>query len=320
MNNHTIAAKLTEFANYLEARESSVYRVRAYRQAAQTVLGLDRQVTDIIAAEGRSGLEALPGIGAHLAYTIEGLIRTGDFRTQGRDGGHIDPVRLFTSLPGVGPHLAAMIYDQLGITTLEELERAAHDGRLAKIGVGPKRLRGLVDALAGRLGRYRLAEPVRGEPSVADLLAVDEEYRTGAEQSRLPTIAPRRFNPDLEPWLPVYQTRKDGWRFRALFSNTALAHRLNQTRDWVVIYFDDGFSSGQRTVVTETRGDLRGRRVVRGREFECRELYRTETETASPPSTPPVAEPQPVPEAVDSLPLPAEDSRGPELAEHPVGS
>ena len=43
MDNHTIAAKLTEYANYQEARESSVYRVRAYRLAAQTVLGLDRR-------------------------------------------------------------------------------------------------------------------------------------------------------------------------------------------------------------------------------------------------------------------------------------
>jgi hypothetical protein len=320
MDNHTIAAKLTEFANYLEARESSVYRVRAYRQAAQTVLGLDRQVTDILAAEGRSGLESLPGIGTHLSYTLEGLVRTGEFRTLGRDGGHIDPERLLTSLPGVGPQLARMIHDQLGISTLEELERAAHDGRLSKIGIGPKRLRGLVDALAGRLGRYRQAEPVRGEPSVADLLAVDQEYRSGAEQSRMPTIAPRRFNPDQEPWLPVYQVRKDGWRFRALFSNTALAHRLNQTRDWVVIYFDDGFSSGQRTVVTETRGDLRGRRVVRGREFECREYYQIEGEQSAPAPPPPTPEPEPEPEAVDTPPVTAEDKRGPVLLEQPVGS
>jgi hypothetical protein len=320
MDNRTIAAKLTEYANYVEARESSVYRVRAYRQAAQTVQGLGRQVTDILAAEGRSGLEALPGIGSHLSYTIEGLVRTGEFRTLGRDGGHIDPERLFTSLSGVGPQLARMISDQLGITTLEELERAAHDGRLGKIGVGPKRLRGLVDALAGRLGRYRLAEPVRGEPSVAHLLAVDEEYRAGAEQSRLPTIAPRRFNQDQEPWLPVYQTRKDGWRFRALFSNTALAHRLNQTRDWVGIYFDDGFSSGQRTLVTETRGDLRGRRVVRGREFECREYYQTETRAAAPASTPAPLEPEPVPEVVDAQPVPTEDMKGPDLLEHAIGS
>jgi hypothetical protein len=303
MTNATIAEKLTEYANYLEAREANVYRVRAYRQAAQTILGIDRPVSDLLVAEGRAGLEALPGIGSHLSYTIESLVKTGEFRTMDREGGHIDPERLFLSLPGIGPQLARMIRDQLGLTTLEEVEQAAHDGRLSKLGVGPKRLRGLVDALAGRLGRYRLAEPVRGEPSVADLVAVDQEYRAGAEESRLPTIAPRRFNPENEPWLPLYHTRRNGWRYRALYSNTALAHRLGQTRDWVVIYFDDGFSSGQRTVVTETRGDLRGRRVVRGREWECREHYqigRGATDPATEPE-PPVLRPEPAP-AESTLP------------------
>jgi hypothetical protein len=323
MTNATIAEKLTEYANYLEAREANVYRVRAYRQAAQTILGLDRQVRDLLVAEGRAGLEALPGIGAHLSYTIESLMKTGEFRTMDREGGHIDPERLFLSLPGIGPQLARMIRDQLGITTLEEVERAAHDGRLSKLGVGPKRLRGLVDALAGRLGRYRLAEPVRGEPSVADVLAIDQEYRAGAEESRLPTIAPRRFNPENEPWLPLYHTRRNGWRYRALYSNTALAHRLGQTRDWVVIYFDDGFSSSQRTVVTETRGDLRGRRVVRGREWECREHYQIGSEAtreapepeapALPPDQVPVESP-----LADVVPLDTVDTRVPAAEDRSV--
>ncbi len=310
MNNHLIAEKLTEYANYLEAREGNVYRIRAYRQAAQTVLGLEHQVSDILERDGRAGLERLPGIGGHLSYTLESLVRTGELRTLSRDGGHIDPERLFLSLPGIGPHLARQIHDQLGVTTLEELERACHDGRLTRLGVGPKRLRGLVDALAGRLGRYRLAEPVRGEPSVADLLAIDEEYREGAEQSRLPTIAPRRFNPDNEPWLPLYHTRRNGWRYRALFSNTALAHRLGQTHDWVVIYFDDGFSSGQRTVVTETRGDLRGRRVVRGREWECREHYGTDLPSPVEAAAEEVETPA-LQDDVVAPPLETVDSQGP---------
>ncbi len=273
MDNHTIAQRLLDYANYLEAREGNLYRIRAYRRAAETVLGLDRPVREILDECGRRGLEALPGIGTHLSYTLETLVRTGEFRTLDPQGGHIDPERLLSSLPGIGPQLARQIHDELGVSTLEELERAAHDGRLTRLGIGPKRLRGLIDALAGRLRRARLPEPVLGEPAVADLLAVDEEYREHATRGLLPTVAPRRFNPDHEPWLPVFQADRGGWRFRAMFSNTALAHRLNQTRDWVVVFFDDGQTSGQRTVVTETRGDLRGRRVVRGREAECRRHY-----------------------------------------------
>jgi DNA polymerase (family X) len=273
MDNATIARKLNDYATYLEGEDSNVYRIRAYRRAAETALAQDRSLAEIVNEKGRVGLEELPGIGFSLAYTIEGLVRTGEFRTLRPDAGHIDPERLLTSLPGVGRQLAHTLHEQLRITTLEELERAAHDGRLAKIGVGPKRLRGLIDALAGRLRRSRLPEPIVGEPSVAALLAVDEVYRRQAKGDGLPWITPRRFNPEHVPWLPLFVTDRDGWRCRALFSNTALAHRLGKTHDWVVIAFHDGFHSGQRTLVTETRGDLRGQRVVRGREHECRTYY-----------------------------------------------
>jgi hypothetical protein len=278
MDNRIIAKKLLDYANFLEGREANLYRVRAYRRAADTVQSLDRPVKEILAEEGRNGLEALPGIGRHLSYTLDGLVTTGEFRTHDNEEGHIDPEQLLTSLPGVGPHLARRIHERLGIDTLEELERAAHEGRLRELGIGSKRLRGLIDALSGRLRRFRLTEPVVGEPSVADLLAVDAEYREQADQTMLPLLAPRRFNPKREPWLPLLKTTRHGWRCRALYSNTALANRLRQTRDWVVIYFDDGQTSGQRTIVTETRGDLRGRRVVRGRERESRQHYQKEQE------------------------------------------
>jgi hypothetical protein len=286
LDNRTIANKLLEYANFLEARDASLYRVRAYRRAAETITRLDRPVTEIVATEGRAGLETLPGIGRHLSYTLDALVATGEFRTLDSIGGHIDPEQLLTSLPGVGPHLARLIHERLGISTLEDLERAAHEGGLSELGIGPKRLRGLIDSLAGRLGHYRLAEPLIGEPSVVELLEVDSEYRSYSERSLLPTIAPRRFNEANEPWLPIFKTACNGWRFRALYSNTALAHRLKQTYDWVVIYFRDGQTPGQRTVVTETRGDLRGRRVVRGRERECREYYREEREALPSRSAP----------------------------------
>src|SRR5205823_14174042 len=106
--------------------------------------------------------------------------------------------------PGVGRRLARQLHDELDIATLEGLEMAAHDGRLARLGVGPKRLRGIIDSLAGRLGRARRPEPVGREPDVADILAVDAEYRRRAQQHQLPTLSPRRFNPDNRPWLPVY--------------------------------------------------------------------------------------------------------------------
>jgi hypothetical protein len=273
MDNCSVARRLLDHAAYLENLDANIYRVRAYRHAAETILGLEEPVVDLVARTGREGLEALPGIGPRLSYAIDSLIRTGELRTLSGEDGHIDPEQLLSTLPGVGPRLARRIRDQLGITTLEEMERAAYDGRLSRVEIGGKRLRSIMDALAGRLRRLHLPEPTRGEPSVADLLAVEEEYRRAAEAGELATISPRRFNPNHEPWLPLFPTSRRGWLLRACYSNTALAHRLGRTQDWVVIFFDDGIMTGQRTVVTETRGDLRGKRVVRGRERECREFY-----------------------------------------------
>jgi hypothetical protein len=74
--------------------------------------------------------------------------------------------------------------------------------------------------------------------------------------------------------LPVLHTTRGDWHFTALYSNTARAHELGRVRDWVVIYFyDDQHAEKQHTVVTQPRGALAGRRVVRGREADCRTYY-----------------------------------------------
>ena len=113
------------------------------------------------------------------------------------------------------------------------------------------------------------------DPDVGLLLEVDREYREKAASGVLQKIAPRRYNPDHEAWLPVLHTRFGPWRFTALYSNTERAHERHRTHDWVAILFDDDERDhGQATVVTEYRGDLKGRRVVRGREPECARHYR----------------------------------------------
>jgi hypothetical protein len=110
-------------------------------------------------------------------------------------------------------------------------------------------------------------------PPVELILAIDAEYRRRAQGGELKRIAPRRFNPEGKAWLPLFQTRHQGWSFTALFSNTARAHQLGKTSDWVVIFYERGQQVGQCTVVTERRGLMTGKRVVRGREAECRSVY-----------------------------------------------
>jgi hypothetical protein len=275
--NQQIAMKLAQAADLLEQQAANPFRVSAYRRASETVSRLTDDIGELARTEGAAGLVKLPGIGAGIAAAIREMVSTGGWAQLERLRGTLDPARLFGTVPGIGPKLAEQIHDSLHIDTLEALEAAAYDGRIEAVpGMGKRRVAAIRNALAQQLGRpRRLPRPVvAGEPDIVTLLAVDRDYREKAERDALPVISPRRFNPDGQARLPVLHTERGGWHFTLLYSNTARAHQLNRTRDWVVLYFyDDHHQEGQCTVVTESRGALAGRRVVRGREAECRGYY-----------------------------------------------
>src|SRR5437667_449797 len=67
MDNRIIARRLLDMAHSLEEKHANFYRVKAYRRAAETVLGLDRPVEDIVAGAGRKALKQLPGIGGSMS-------------------------------------------------------------------------------------------------------------------------------------------------------------------------------------------------------------------------------------------------------------
>ena len=276
VENKFIAAQLREAASLLEQQGANRFRVNAYRRAADTIESLPHSAAMVLRTEGLQGLTALPGIGPLIGAAIAEMVRTGQWSQLERLRGALDPEALFSKVPGIGPKLAHRIIDELHIDTLEALETAAHDGRLTNIpGFGLRRLAMVRSALAEMLGRGpRRARGDRDEPPVNVLLDVDREYREKTEAGTLRRIAPKRFNPRQVAWLPVLHTERDSWQLTALYSNTALAHELGRTRDWVVIYFHtDSYTEDQRTVVTETQGRLKGRRVVRGRESECDQYY-----------------------------------------------
>lgn len=278
-----IADRLERAASLLEAQGADRFRVRAYRNGAEAVRKLVERPEDFLSRGGLKELIALPGIGEGIARAIDEMTTTGRWRQLERLQGETDPVDLFQTLPGVGPSTARLLHEALHVDTLEALELAVHEGRLADVpGVGPRRTALLRVALDAALSRRRRLERLdQDEPPVASLLAIDARYREQAKTGRLPRIAPKRFNPEGEAWLPILHHEQDAWSYTALYSNTERAHRLGRTQDWVVLFFHrPGDPELQRTVVTETRGPLAGRRVVRGRETECERHY-VEAETAS---------------------------------------
>lgn len=292
-DNPAVAQALREMAELLAAQGDNPFRVAAYRRAADTVAQLPRPLRELYAAEGAAGLDALPGIGPRIAAAIAELLDTGNWQQLDRLRGSADPEALFRTIPGVGPGLALRLHEELGVDTLEALEAQAHLGRLQELhGIGTRRAAAISAALTAMLDRRRRLRHATGPtrpgealeaaappgpvtpPPVSLLLDVDREYRAGAEAGTLPKIAPKRFNPGREAWLPVLHTQRPGWHVTALYSNTERAHALGRERDWVVLYAEDeSHHEHAYTVVTAARGTLLGRRVVRGREAECADGY-----------------------------------------------
>lgn len=285
--NQQIAGSLEEVACLLAEQGASPYRVQAYTRAAGVLRGMAEPAADILQREGLAGLDKIPGVGDTIAHVIRDIVLHGRSGMLERLRGEGDPIALLASVPGIGKSTAWKLHEELGIETLQELEAAAHDGRLAGLpGIGAKRLTGIRDTLAHRLGRLKPKPPPAGparspaEPSIAEVLDVDHEYRAEARAGKIKLIAPKRFNPTGEAWLPVLHTTRGGRHYTALFSNTARAHELGKTHDWVVLFYDgDGQSERQCTVITSAYGPLRGRRIVRGREAECEEHYRSASGT-----------------------------------------
>ena len=277
-DNQAIADKLLELADLLEQQNANPFRVSAYRRAAKTVASHPEPLDQLAKREGTEGLDRLPTIGRSIALAIEEMLRTGRWQQLERLRGTLDPEQVFQAIPGIGPELARRIHETLEIESLTDLETAAHDGRLEQVsGVGPRRAR----MIAAALGQMLQRRPARTRgasagPGVELLLDVDREYRAKSAAGKLRKIAPRRFNPSGEAWLPILHTQREDWHVTALFSNTARAHDLGKTDDWVVLYFHtDHGPEAQCTVVTETTGPLEGHRVVRGREAECARLLNT---------------------------------------------
>jgi DNA polymerase (family 10) len=283
-NTH-IAKALKRIAMLLERQGGNPERVRAYMAAARSIRSLEAPAVVFLASSGRQGLAQIPEIGSGIAGAIEEYAYRRRISLLDRLEGKVSPEEVFATVPGLGAKRADLIHEALGIDTLEELELAARDGRLATLpGFAQKRietLREQLDSILSHTPRHRSRAPeLMGDevepapvPPARLLLEVDAEYRARAETDALPLIAPRRFNPSDSLSLPVLHTERHGWELMAMYANSGRAHRLGKTRDWVVIVSAQDGLERQHTAITEDRGALAGKRTIRGREAECATHY-----------------------------------------------
>jgi DNA polymerase (family 10) len=156
VKNAEIARLFTEMAQLLEIKGETVFRVRAYERAAQNVESLSE---DVAAVAARGELAKVPGIGKALAAHVAEYLASGRI-------GDLDSIRkevppglvVLLDVRGLGPKTAKLLYDRLGIDSVDKLERAATSGEILGVpGIREKTRENILKALkTHRAGQVRL--------------------------------------------------------------------------------------------------------------------------------------------------------------------
>ena len=160
MNNKELADIFTLIADLSEIKGEIIYKTLAYRKAAENLLGLGRDVNEYWKA---GKLEEIPGVGQAISGKIDELLRTGKLEFLEKLKKEVPPsLADWLQVPGLGPKKVGLIWKELGLTTLPELEKAAREGKLRGLpGMGEKSeaqiLTG-IESLARRSGRLPLGQ------------------------------------------------------------------------------------------------------------------------------------------------------------------
>jgi len=161
VRNADIAELFERMAVLLEIQGANPFRIRAYQNAARTLIDLPRRAADML-AEGED-LSALPHVGKDLASKIAEVVDTGHLGALEELEREV-PAGLaeLTQVPGLGPKRVRALFDKLGVRGRADLERAAAKGRIRELsGFGAKLEQRILDALrrdASREKRYKLAD------------------------------------------------------------------------------------------------------------------------------------------------------------------
>ena len=186
MENLVIARILAEIGDLLEIKAENPFKIRAYRNASETVAHDTRRVADLTPAERL----ALPAIGKDIGAKIAELIETGEIRY------HQDLLQQFPPtvldllhLQGVGPKTVALLYREMDIRTLQDLEDAAKAGRLRGVkGMGAKKEAAILKSLEEQrrfTGRRLMPEAY---DTAAALVAALREHAPDAEISMVGSL------------------------------------------------------------------------------------------------------------------------------------
>jgi len=152
IHNTEIADIFEQIADLLELQEANQFRIRAYRNAANTMSSLSRNATDLV-NEGED-LSELPGIGKDLAGKIEEIVKTGTLKQLQKLQKETPPeLAELMDISELGPKRVIALHKHLGISNKQELKEAAEAEKIRELdGFGEKTERNIVEALARQMG------------------------------------------------------------------------------------------------------------------------------------------------------------------------
>ena len=160
MENKSIADILTEIADILDIQGENPFRVRSYRNAARTIADMSQGVGALVKSGAK--LEEIPGIGKSLAEKIEEIVSTGRSHFLEELQAKVPPgLTELLKLEGLGPKKVKVLYDELGVDSVDRLEKAARAGRLRDLaGMGVKteeKILKSVEQYRAGMGRFKLS-------------------------------------------------------------------------------------------------------------------------------------------------------------------
>jgi DNA polymerase (family 10) len=249
MENLAIARIFSEIADLLEIKSENPFKIRAYRNAADTIA----HATDHLSACSEEQLRAIAGIGKDLAAKILEICQTGTARYYQELLEQFPPTILdLLHLQGVGPKTVAQLYTQLGVRTLEDLESACRNGRVRELkGMGSKKESLILKALderRQRTGRHLL-------PDAADAAALLLEYlRLQFPSAAFTQVGSIRRGADTSGDIDILATGADASLMPAFTSYRLVERILGQGDTKSSVRLWGGIQADLRLVPPESEG------------------------------------------------------------------
>ncbi|MCG7851576.1 MAG: helix-hairpin-helix domain-containing protein, partial [Methanosarcinaceae archaeon] len=155
MDNSEVSARLYKRAEMLEFQGENPFKIRAYTKAARNIKNLDEDINGIYK---RRELEDIPGVGEAIAGKVEEMLTTGTFEAFEKLNSQI-PVDVgeLMKVPGIGPSTVQLLYQHLGVETLDDLKKAAETHRIRRLPrMGAKQEDRILNALKSLEERSKL--------------------------------------------------------------------------------------------------------------------------------------------------------------------